>query len=92
MGNGLLWPSDEARGIFPRYLGLDVAWSLLASSECLMVGLARRLEFLLKDWLVIAVHLFPKEDLHSSKQAVGSHSGNTFLMSLDAHCSGDTGT
>lgn len=80
------------RHFFPRYLGLDVAWSLLASSECLMVGRARRLGFLLKDWLVIAVHLFPKEDLHSSKQADGFHLGNTFLMSLGAHCGGDTDT
>lgn len=40
-----------------------------------MVALAHKLGFLLKDWLVMAVHLSPKEDLHSGKQAVSSHSG-----------------
>lgn len=44
-----------------------------------MVGLAHRLGFLFKDWLVIVVHLSPKDILHAGKQADGFHVGNTFL-------------
>lgn len=94
MGNGLLWPSEEAKCIFlkiPRSRLLHgLLWPLLRTRGTTVdhsgvsdAGLAYTLGFLPKDWLVVAVPLFPREDLHSEKWEVDSHLGNIFLMSLE---------